>query len=140
MAAWPKVEAMPHSIEVLSELRLQSVLAVATNAADSEEAEIWAALSRVGLDKLLDNVYCYRKIGHKKPSKEFFEYILADLGVQQPRVIMVGDDFEADVVGANTCGIRAVWYNPRTDEKHESPMHRTVHDLRSLSQTLDSFR
>jgi putative hydrolase of the HAD superfamily len=139
MAAWPQVEAMPHAIKVLSDLRTQSMLAVATNAADSEEAEIWAALSRVGLEKLLDKVYCYRKIGHKKPSKEFFEYILADLGVEQSRVIMVGDDFEADVVGANNCGIRAIWYNPRTDEKHESPMHRTVHDLRVLPQTLDSF-
>ena len=52
---------------------------------------------------------------------------------------MVGDDFEADVVGANNCGIRAIWYNPRTAEKHESPMHQTIHDLRSLPQVLDSF-
>jgi putative hydrolase of the HAD superfamily len=139
MVAWPKVEIMPYADLVLAELHVRSLLAVATNAADSEEAEIHAALERVGLDKLLDKVYCYRKIGHKKPSKEFFEYILADLGLEPSQVIMVGDDFAADVVGANKCGLRAIWYNPRTEEKHESPMHRTIHDLRSLPKTLDSF-
>ena len=139
MVTWPQVETLPHAEAVLSELRARSILAVATNAADSEEAEIRAALERVGLDKLLDKVYCYRKIGHKKPSKEFFEYILANLGLQTSQVIMVGDDFEADVVGANNCGIRAIWYNARADEKRESPMHRTIYDLRSLPKTLDSF-
>jgi putative hydrolase of the HAD superfamily len=139
MAAWPKVEARPHAEEVLSELHTRTMLAVATNAADSDEAEIRAALERVGLNKLLDKVYCYRKIGHKKPSKEFFEYILMDLGIEKSLVLMVGDDFEADVIGANTCGIRAIWYNSRTEENRESPMHRTVHDLRTLPQVLDSF-
>jgi len=139
MAAWPKVEAMPHAIDVLTELRPRTMLAIATNAADSEEAEIRAALGRVGLNKLLDKVYCYRKIGHKKPSKEFFEHLLADLGLEKSQVIMVGDDFEADVIGANNCGIRAIWYNSRTEENRESPMHRTVHDLRALPQALETF-
>jgi HAD superfamily hydrolase (TIGR01509 family) len=139
MVAWPMVEAMPFAGQVLTELRIRSMLVLATNAANSEEAEIRAALDRVGLDQLLDKVYCYRRIGHKKPSKEFFEYILVDMGVEPSRAIMVGDDFEADVVGANDCGIRAIWYNPRTAEKHESAMHQTIHDLRSLPQVLDSF-
>jgi putative hydrolase of the HAD superfamily len=139
MVAWPQVEAMPHAEQVLAELRARSMLAVATNAADSSEAEIRAALERVGLDKLLDKVYCYRKIGHKKPSKEFFGYILSDLGVELSQAIMVGDDFGADVIGANNCGIRAIWYNPRTTERRGSAMHQTIHDLRSLPQILDSF-
>jgi putative hydrolase of the HAD superfamily len=139
MAAWPQVEAMPYAEEVLSELHTRTMLAVATNAADSDEVEIRAALGRVGLNKLLDKVYCYRKIGHKKPSKEFFGYILSDLGLEPSQAIMVGDDFEADVVGANNCGIQAIWYNSRTEENRESLMHRTIHDLRSLPKVLDSF-
>jgi len=54
-------------------------IALATNAAASKEDEIWQALARAGLDRLLDKVYCYRTIGHKKPSREFFNYILRDL-------------------------------------------------------------
>ncbi len=139
MAGWPQVEAVPFASEILAELHLRYVLALATNAADSEESEIRAALDRVDLNKLLGKVYCYRTIGHKKPSKEFFEYILADLGVGPSQAIMIGDDFDADVVGANNRGIRAIWYTPRTTERYVSDMHQTIHDLRALPHTLDSF-
>jgi putative hydrolase of the HAD superfamily len=139
MVTWPQVEAMPHAEQVLAELQPLSILSVATNAADSDEAEIRAALDRVGLDKLLDKVYCYRKIGHKKPSKEFFDYILSDLGIERSHVLMVGDDFDADVMGANNCGIRAIWYNPRTEENRESSMHMTIHDLRQLRNAVTNY-
>jgi putative hydrolase of the HAD superfamily len=134
MVAWPKVEAMPHAEEVLSELHSRSLLAAATNAADSDEAEIRAALERVGLAKHIDRIYCYRRLGHKKPSKEYFKAILADLGLEPDQVIMVGDDFDADVIGANNSGLRAIWYNPRTSQERESEMYQTVHDLRRLFQ------
>jgi putative hydrolase of the HAD superfamily len=139
MFTWPQVKAVPYADQVLAELRVSSVLGLATNAAASEEAEIWAALDRAGLKKLLDKVYCYHKIRYKKPSKEFFEYILTDLDVEPSQVIMVGDDFEADVVGANACGIRAIWYNERTRSRYEGAMVQTIHDLRTLPQVLDSF-
>jgi putative hydrolase of the HAD superfamily len=139
MFAWPRVEAVPHAGEVLAELKPRAVLALATNAADSEEAQIWLALRRAGLDTLLDQVYCQRRIGHKKPSKSFFDYILADLGLQAAQVILVGDDEQADVAGANACGIRAVWYNARTADVRRGPLVQTVHDLRDLPRTLDSF-
>src|SRR5687767_9344160 len=78
MATWPRVEAVPFAKETLAGLRAKWTLALATNAADSKEAEIWSALERVGLDDLLDKVYCYRVIGYKKPSLEYFDYILKD--------------------------------------------------------------
>jgi len=139
MVAWPRVEAMPHAAETLRALRSRAVLALATNAADSEEAEIWSALRRAGLDTLLDKVYCQRRIGHKKPSGAFFDAVLADLGVPAAQVVLVGDDEQADVAGANACGIRAVWYNPRTAEERTSPLVKTVHDLRDLPGALEKF-
>lgn len=132
MAAWPRVEAMPHAVDVLTELHKEFLLGVATNAADSDEAEIRAALARVGLDPLLDRIYCHRSLGHKKPSQEYFEAVLADLGLEPDRVVMVGDDFAADVVGANRSGIRAIWYNPYTSEERENDTYQTVHDLGRL--------
>lgn len=132
MVAWPKVEAMPHAEEVLSGLHSRSLLAVATNAADSDETEIRAALDLVGLGRFLDKIYCFRSLGHKKPSREYFEAVLAVLELEPGQVIMVGDDFVADVVGANNCGIRAIWVNLLTSEEREGEMYQTVHDLDQL--------
>jgi HAD superfamily hydrolase (TIGR01509 family) len=132
MSKWPAVEAMPHAVETLNQLQSYWTLCLATNAADSQEADIRAALARVGLDILIDQVYCFRKVGYKKPLPEFFEYILRDLGMERSQVIMIGDDFEADVVGAYQIGIRAVWVNPRTVESKQMNQYWIIPDLSHL--------
>ena len=111
MKDWPRVEAVPGAAETLAALRPDWTLALATNANDSAEADIRAALQRVNLDRWLDKVYCFKKIGHKKPSLEFYQYILDDLKLTPRSICMVGDNFEADVLGANACGMRAIWFN-----------------------------
>ncbi len=43
-----------------------------------------------------------------KPSNEFYNAALTSLGVDANSAIMVGDDIEADVNGAQTCGIQGI--------------------------------
>ena len=50
MVTWPRVEALPHVEDTLTQLHANWCMALATNAAASEEDEIWQALARVGLD------------------------------------------------------------------------------------------
>ena len=138
MVNWPRVEVVKDVLKVLAGLHDEWKLCLATNAPDSHEEEIWAALRRAGLDRFLDKVYCYRKIGRKKPSPEFFEYVLRDLGVDKSRVIMVGDDFESDVLGAVSSGIHAIWFNERSKESKVGEMFGTVHDFRSLPQAVEN--
>lgn len=111
MKDWPRVEAVAGAAEMLERVHPVWTLCLATNAEDSEEADIRAALRRVDLERYLDKVYCFKTIGHKKPSLEFFNYILKDLGLPGERVIMVGDDYIADVLGAQQAGLRAAWFN-----------------------------
>jgi len=111
MKDWPRLEAVPGAVDMLDALHEDWILALATNAAASDEADIRAALRRVDLERRLDKVYCFKTIGHRKPSPEFFDFILKDLGLPAERVIMVGDDLEADVLGARRAGLRAVWFN-----------------------------
>ena len=139
MAGWPRVERIEGAPEVLAELHKTWILALATNAVNSSEEQIWAALRRVSLDCFLDKVYCFRTSGQKKPSSEFFAYVLNDLCLEPSSVFMVGDDFESDILGAVRCGIRSIWFNEQSDEKREAGMYRTVHDLKSLPEVLGMF-
>ena len=59
MVGWPEVAAVSHAAEALEALRPGWLLAVATNAAASEEADIRAALRRAGLDRFFDRIYCF---------------------------------------------------------------------------------
>jgi hypothetical protein len=81
MKDWPRLEAIPGAAEALAALQPVWILALATNANDSDEADIRAALQRVNLDQFLDRVYCSKNVGHKKPSVAFYQYILVDLGL-----------------------------------------------------------
>ncbi|MFQ5569645.1 MAG: HAD family hydrolase [Rhodothermales bacterium] len=139
MASWPTVETIPHAREVLAGLCGRWKLALATNAADSDEEEIRAALHRGGLNRFLDRIYCYRKIGHRKPSQKFFAFIKDDLGLGPECLIMVGDHFETDVLGANRAGLRSIWLNEHSDEVREGDMHQTIHDFRALPRALQRW-
>jgi ribonucleotide monophosphatase NagD (HAD superfamily) len=43
-----------------------------------------------------------------KPEREFFRLALQDLGLEAGQVAMVGDDAEADVVGARRAGLLGI--------------------------------
>ena len=137
MFAWPRVEAVDGIREILTKLRPDWTIALATSAADSEEREIWSALARAGLDELIDRVYCFRGVGHRKSAPEYFQRVLADLGIGPNDAVMVGDNFEADVLSANRSGIRAIWFLEAGAEMTTSAFHRTIHDLRDLPAALE---
>jgi HAD superfamily hydrolase (TIGR01662 family) len=139
MKDWPRLEVLPDAVETLAILHKDWTLALATSADVSTEADIRLALARVGLDAFLDEIYCFKKIGLKKPSREFYQYILNDLKLDPHSVCMVGDHFDADVLAANLCGMRAVWFNEHSLEERQGPMHRTIHALGALPAALQDF-
>lgn len=139
MASWPRVEVVPGIRQALRALRPHAVIGLATNAADSEPGEIRAALARVRLSSSFAKVYCYRALGVRKPSPEYFAAVLADLGLPAGRVVLVGDDWHADVEGALAAGLWAVWYNPRDGEDRRGPRVGTIHGMGSLPELLQSW-
>lgn len=59
-----------------------------------------------------------------KPSSEYFMAGVNALGLQPHEVVMIGDDIESDVGGAQACGLRGVLvrtgkYRKNRDEPHE---------------------
>jgi len=117
MAAWPEVRAVDGAQDALRRLRPHYRLLVATNADDSGERDVLAALSRVGLDGLVDGVVSSRDVGARKPDAFFYRAALlragrAGLPLAPARAVMVGDSWPNDVAGAQAAGLRAVWLNP----------------------------
>ena len=139
MADWPRVETLPGVEEVLRQLRPRWTLALATNAVASDEPSVWRALARGGIASLLDKVYCFQTIGHKKPAPAFFDYIIRDLPMARDRIVMVGDDFQNDIHGATRAGIRSIWLNQSSDEARVGELYQTIHNLQSLPNALTSL-
>ena len=53
------------------------------------------------------------EVGFRKPSRSFYDALLDEIGAAPDEVLMVGDDLENDVRGAESAGIRAVLIHRR---------------------------
>jgi len=118
MATWLRVQEVDGAQVTLRRLHLQYRLFVATNADDSGVRDVRAALSRVGLDELIDDVVISCDVGARKPDPLFYRSALLRAGfagvpLAPERAVMVGDSLENDVAGAQAAGLRAIWFDPR---------------------------
>jgi putative hydrolase of the HAD superfamily len=139
MAHWPEVEAVEGAAETLHVLAGEYPLVVATNASDSDATLVWQALHRVGISHSLRAVFTSRELaGARKPQTRFFRQLESVLGRPPHQLIMIGDDYSVDMVGAKAAGWRAIWYNPhRAAPPGMLPLHDTeLFDLRLLPALL----
>ena len=65
-------------------------------------------LEGLGLVPLLEPRVISTFVGVEKPHRRIFETALAEAGVEPGQALMVGDDWEADVLGARAVGMHAV--------------------------------
>jgi FMN phosphatase YigB (HAD superfamily) len=132
MVEWPQVEIVTGVEALLESLHTQGrIIALATSADVSTEAQIRAALARVNLDRYFDKIYSFRNTGLPK-SAALYRYILDDLKILPTEALMIGDHFEKDVLAANQAGIAGVWFNPSTTESRDGAAFVTVHSLAEL--------
>lgn len=64
-----------------------------------------------GLKPYFDKIFISEEIKSPKPSREIFEYAIKSANAKKISSIMVGDDWDVDVMGAVNFGIDAVHFN-----------------------------
>jgi putative hydrolase of the HAD superfamily len=109
MAHWPQVEMVPGADAALRQLNGRLVCCVASNAGDSDAELMGLALARVGLRGYFDYLWTSRELGASKPHPDFFRAVLDKLKLRPGECVMVGDDYDKDIVGARLVGMRTVW-------------------------------
>ena len=72
-----------------------------------------------------------------KPDKRIFEYALQLNDAIASETIMIGDSYEADIVGARNAEINQVYYNPKTDiSEKDKPATYRVKSLEEIMNIL----
>lgn len=70
-------------------------------------------LLALGLSGLIDHLVTSEEVGIEKPDPRMFAAGLAKIGVTAAAAIMIGDDHDKDIKGAEAAGLRAVHYAAR---------------------------
>jgi putative hydrolase of the HAD superfamily len=139
MVEWETIEVVEGIVEVLEYLHSSGrQIVLATGAAVSDEAQIWGALARGGLDGFFSHIYCFKNTNLLK-GEEFYRYILNDLGISASDALMVGDSFEKDIEIPTKLGMFAVWFNPRPNETRRDDLHTTAHSMKEVKEFFESM-
>ena len=116
MCDWPHVELIPHVYSALTELKSKYTLVIATTAGVSDTDAMVRALQRVAVKEMFSAFYSSKELGVSKPDPLFFTEVCRRAELQPRCTVMVGNDYEKDIVGAKTAGLKTVFFN----EKHRS--------------------
>jgi putative hydrolase of the HAD superfamily len=104
------VNLFPNAIEILDYLFTKYQIHIITNGF-SEVQDV--KLKSSGMDKFINKVITSEEAGVKKPDLRIFKYAMEKAGAKTGESIMIGDDYEVDIIGAQNVGLDQVYFNPQ---------------------------
>ena len=93
-------------------------------------------LRSCGLDHHFDTIVLSEDAGINKPSPLFFDYAIQRTGAQQSTTLMIGDNFQTDILGAKRYGLDTAYFNRFPDYPADEPVTYEVTQLRQLMTIL----
>lgn len=95
-----------------------------------------------GIGKNFEDIFISERIGHNKPSREFFDTCFARIpDFNKTEALIIGDRLSSDILGGINCGVKTCWYNPAAVQNTTEiiPDHEIRH-LNELPVLLESLR
>ncbi len=99
--------------ELLEHLYGRYKIAVITNGFTEVQYD---KIHKSKLTKYFDKVITSEEIGTPKPGKKIFEYAAKSINAPKKSTLMIGDSWEADILGARDFGIDQIFFNPKMDK------------------------
>ena len=122
-----KKNLLPHAKEVLDYLNPNYPMHIITNGFSEIQS---TKLSSGGILHYFQSIITSELAGHKKPSKEIFEYALQQNNLLPQEVVMVGDNLITDIGGAKNALLDTIYFNPEKIPHTE----QVTHEITSLAE------
>lgn len=140
MKDWPLVSLVPGVEELLSTLKEDYLLVMASNAGDSRSNDIIEALNRVGVGHYFHHVFSSSDIGYEKPHQKFFHYIQQELKLEESELVMIGNSCEKDIRGAKSLAWKTIWFNENKESQQECEQaDATIYHLSALIEIIENI-
>ncbi|MHB9055790.1 MAG: YjjG family noncanonical pyrimidine nucleotidase [Paludibacteraceae bacterium] len=95
-------------------------------------------LRNSGIEDYFDHVVLSESAGALKPDPKIFEYALKQNHAEKHEALMIGDSFEADITGAVSSGIDAIYLNLTGKKVELQDRVKEVHDLKEVILYLEN--
>ncbi len=93
-------------------------------------------LRACGLYDYFDTIILSEDAGYNKPAPEYFDYAFKKTGAKKESTLMIGDNFQTDILGAKRAGLRVAYFNRYPEYPATEPIDYEVTSLRQLMDIL----
>ena len=122
---------VPNTVEILEYLRPNYRLHIITNGFEEIQKK---KLKASNIYDYFDKVVNSEMAGVKKPNPIIFKVALEMAAVDPGRAMMIGDNIEADILGAQAVGLHTLHFNAHNDPVHDHC--EMIHDLGEIKSYL----
>lgn len=117
--------------ELLTYLQAKYKLHIITNGFNEVQN---AKLVNSGIKKYFDQIITSELVGFKKPNPKVFEFALNKSNAKKEESVMIGDSWEADIMGAKNYGMQTIYCNFNNEIVGESIL--SVSNLLQIKELL----
>ena len=105
-----KKNLLPGAVEALTELKKRNYqIHIITNGFKEVQ---YKKIRNSELIPFISRIFISEEIGRPKPHRQIFEHALKSCNARKKESLMIGDNWEADILGAREFGMDQIYYDP----------------------------
>ena len=124
---------IPNAVLVLEKFSMKYDMHIITNGFKNVQLK---KLKKSGLKKYFKTLTISEDIGVQKPNEKIFFHALSNASAEIKNSIMIGDNYNADVLGAKNIGMKSIYFNFHKKNSINSKEIIVIDDLIELIKFL----
>lgn len=112
---------MPNAIELLDYLQLKYPLTIISNGFVEVQ---YKKMKSSNIEHYFNHVVLSEAANALKPDRKIFDYAMELNGATADECIMIGDNYLADIIGAQNAGIDQVYFNGKEVNEHKKATYK----------------
>ena len=125
-------ELVPQARELLDYLKSRSYrLHIISNGFKEVQ---FKKMKSAGIENYFEKIILSDEVGVNKPHPDIFRYALNKTGSSKNTSLMIGDNYDADILGAMRSGLDQVYFNPL---QKQIPDEFPTYEVQTLSEIQD---
>ncbi|MBZ4651795.1 MAG: noncanonical pyrimidine nucleotidase, YjjG family [Proteiniphilum sp.] len=128
-----KTRLIEGAMELLDYLRPKYRLHILSNGFREVQSR---KIENSGLTSYFHKIILSEDAGSNKPHPDMFTYALKSTNSRRDQTVMIGDSWDADIVGARNSRIDQIWFNPKGEPATDFQPTFTVGSLAEIREIL----
>jgi len=136
---WDELIWIPGAEKVLKSISKDKDCYIASNSGFSDTILMIKALERMDASRYFMDFFTSVDLGFEKPDIRFYTAILRRIACLPQEVVMIGNNYKKDIIGAKDAGMLTIYFNESNFFGEFEKADRLINHMDQLVVTLEGF-